>query len=965
MAARTTDELIDLGLVHLRRFAVENHDNPFLRARAGLTLSTEDRSTLASLLSGDVRVKEWAESGPSQISKLRVGCVPRDVQLVQDEASGLVRVGVDSLHAFLSATPFWWVVSMMWCIEVGRKWDAKLPDEVIGFRLSRGFQQQPGEAAGIFVDPRRAHKRWRDWPSEYARSNPGKTFAATTFDLKAFYYSVSAAPSRIVGLYAESLGTRAPTTGRARVLTGLLDVLHDRHAGDLRVLRPRPGLSYDGTPLPVGPPSSTILANMLMALALRPLVASSAVDGWASYADDVVLVSTAMPDLGQVSHAYLQHLGVVSQDTRQLATAPAGLADFEVGSEKSSTAFVRHSEHPARGTDGLEPTRDVPVLEFDSVGDPYADEAAGMEWQGRLTTVLRAAYRRERVPKDLRRRIDRVISDLRVEADAQVSGHEIRALVDELDDAHLLMLRPHWSELLVALVGSLGVDEAIQLSTSVAQALANLRFPDELGEAARDATVAGVGLAWAQSCAEALAVCLSDTGRDEVAERYAGVPILSGLDRFVVDWHTVARLGTVFRHQQLVRAKFVSVPLAEFSLWSGPLIGDRATSAFLEWADSPHKGPRELRLERSVRFVGLHEVCIAHHLWISPHADDWLDATFTLLSTQPLVSEEGLRTLRLRARVALGLDDPVDVDAEIPESDSQVAAQGRDPLFIRVGLPSIRVPGSQLEDLIEGPGPSSEVASELRRAVLLAAYSAADRNVDLLVFPEWSVPPQTLAALINLSARNGMYVVAGQTPAIRAGRYTNFLWTSIPLTDHLGRRAALVPPPRQKRHLAPAEVTLLSRAGLVAEPGDKVVTYRWRGIGMGSMNCFEFADIASRRAIRRTADVLTMSSWNRDWRYFLAIQEATTRDNYCLTVCVNTGSYPGTRVMRPTSSDRAVVASVHGASQPTLVTCDVDLRPVVVARAQGRSPRELGLAPPLDGVQIDDYKPLPPAWDVP
>ena len=64
--------------------------------------------------------------------------------------------------------------------------------------------------------------------------------------------------------------------------------------------------------------------------------------------------------------------------------------------------------------------------------------------------------------------------------------------------------------------------------------------------------------------------------------------------------------------------------------------------------------------------------------------------------------------------------------------------------------------------------------------------------------------------------------------------------------------------------------------------------------------------------LRAGADLLTVSSLNKDWRYFDAIQESTTRDNYCLTLCVNTGAFPGTKLMRPTSSAMAVAASVHG-----------------------------------------------------
>jgi hypothetical protein len=55
---------------------------------------------------------------------------------------------------------------------------------------------------------------------------------------------------------------------------------------------------------------------------------------------------------------------------------------------------------------------------------------------------------------------------------------------------------------------------------------------------------------------------------------------------------------------------------------------------------------------------------------------------------------------------------------------------------------------------------------------------------------------------------------------------------------------------------------------------------------------------------------------------------STSRDNHCLSVCVNTGTYPGTRITRPTSSEMAEVASVHGSGHPVPITKRIDLTPI-------------------------------------
>ncbi len=145
-----------------------------------------------------------------------------------------------------------------------------------------------------------------------------------------------------------------------------------------------------------------------------------------------------------------------------------------------------------------------------------------------------------------------------------------------------------------------------------------------------------------------------------------------------------------------------------------------------------------------------------------------------------------------------------------------------------------------------------------------------------------------------------MLVIAGETPSVDQGQYSNRLWTGIPIQDSAGHKECLVVPPREKRYLSPEEERLLKEAGVAhAKAGTIVPAYAWRGITFASLVCFEFADIATRTALRASADLLTVSSLNRDWRYFDAIQESTTRDNYCLTVCVNSGAFPGTKIMRP------------------------------------------------------------------
>jgi hypothetical protein len=408
------------------------------------------------------------------------------------------------------------------------------------------------------------------------------------------------------------------------------------------------------------------------------------------------------------------------------------------------------------------------------------------------------------------------------------------------------------------------------------------------------------------------------------------------------------------REAHFIGAQFVSVPLAEFSSWSGPLFGARAFRAFMRWAARGGEIARP-DLDNAKRFVPLHEICLANHLWVAPGGTHWRSRVFRLLASQALVDPTMVRDLRDRASGMLRTNGRVNERAETLAEYS-----------LRVAIPSIEVVGEQqLAAVLEGDRAIiSSIARVARDRVTRVVNSSGHRRADLLVLPEWAVARAQLAWLFARSTKHQMLVIAGEAPSVHGGVYSNRLWTGLPLIDRAGHRACLVPPPREKTYLSPGEQSALQRTGVAfSTKRRKIPVYAWRGVTFASLICFEFADVRARERLRAEADVMTVSSWNTDWRYFAAAQEATTRDNYCLSLCVNTSQFPGTALMRPTRSAMAIAAAVHGSSDPTVVTRAVDMLPIVASRVLGRRPSDIdGLPDPTDGLRIGDYAAVPPTF---
>jgi hypothetical protein len=484
--ALSTDQLIDVGLAHLGRFAFATRDNPFISSTPARRLGARHRATIARLVDGDLAVRDWLQTREAKtlIRGVRVGCVPRDLQLVTRD--GVPTVGVESVHTFLHAPLFWWLVSNLWCIEVGRLVDPKLSENMKGYRLHARFVADAAQCGTMFRNGRKAYGRWSNFASSHATQTPGETLAASTLDLKDYYYSTVALPSEILNVFVSGLDEPLRIPRRARALTRLLDVLHAQVAKRSEDLRLR-GLAPEGSlPLPVGAPSSRVLANLVMSRALQDIEDLPSIEAAAVYADDIVVVSRTFPGVEEAPLAYLQRLGLMTATGLVLRSGGAApLATLKVNLEKSTTTYVRARTNEAGDTD---------VEGSELALDPYIEGDASPEWGGRLRTVLRAPYKRERIPRTLSADVRRLINEIRIGIDPSIAADRVTDLVADLDQAAFLALRPFWTELLVVGIAALGPRAVTILTDDFLKVAEALESPPLWNAAMRSALRLGLRL---------------------------------------------------------------------------------------------------------------------------------------------------------------------------------------------------------------------------------------------------------------------------------------------------------------------------------------------------------------------------------------------------------------------------------------------------------------------------------------
>ena len=948
-----SEELIRAGIDHLGRFSFQKRDNPFVSSRAALDLSPARHQQLIQLLDGELDPRQWLKGpGRAAMRGIKIGLIPRGPHLVAEQ--GDLVAGIESVHAFLQAPLFWWLVSILWTITMARSVDPLLGDAIKGYRAHPKFLKNPDSEGRMLSNSGNAYRSWLEYPGEVAEENRGVTLAANNVDVRAFYYSVDAGPRAILNRFFASRDSRAPQSRHARVLTTLLEALHERYAKRCGEIEPRRSdLGYEGNrPLPVGPPSSQLLANMVMALAIEEICTNQEVVGAAAYADDVIVMTPALPEIEEEPASYFARLGLCGEaEPHPLrAEALAGIARLQLNLDKCEITYSRRAEEaeePAASQAGG--LAALLIKEF-ATGDwdPYLESDPEPEWGGTpVMTVLRSPGRPDRVPRQLVDEIREMVGEIRVGLTPEELQGRYERLHQGLDHGHLLALQPYWRELLVIAITTKGVEEIEVLTADLRAVIEALRMPSGANERAREALKFGLRASWIQALAQAIAVATDEEERKMLAEAIPEIDLPSEPAKMKTTIEHAMRI----RERRLLPSSLVAAPLAEFTDWRGRLIGRGAFGDFIAWSRGLGENAAEqlaVAVERAVRFIPLHECCLGIHLWAGLEREDWLKLTFRILGAQPLMQSDLVAQLK---QVALRHLDP----------ENHYEGVGYQQL-LAVAMPSLEVNEEQLKLTLEEDWTGLGDIFKKSRANLTKILGAAeDSRARFLVLPEWSVVAQQLPELFEKAGYEEMLVIAGQAPEVISGVYRNSLWTGIPIVDAGRHRACLVPPARQKRYLSPEEEKALKKYEATPAPAsEEVAVYSWRGIRFSSLICFEFADVGVRQQLRFKADLVTVSSLNHDWRYFDAVQDATTRDNYCLSVCVNTGTYPGTRITRPTSSEMAVVASVHGSGHPVLITKRIDLTPIVAAQIAQKEPKETTTVPPLDGIRLKDYKPFPP-----
>ena len=247
---------------------------------------------------------------------------------------------------------------------------------------------------------------------------------------------------------------------------------------------------------------------------------------------------------------------------------------------------------------------------------------------------------------------------------------------------------------------------------------------------------------------------------------------------------------------------------------------------------------------------------------------------------------------------------------------------------IKIGIANLLVK-ENLEKNILKTTPSYLEKEELIKILNLAKRN----NVNILVFPEISIPYEWITLLNKFSRENQMVITGGfihlfnqnvEYNSKKIKNIFNFLFTILPFETQKYKNSFITI--RLKNYYTPMEESIINGYSYTVPISDKRYDiFSWEGVHFSNFNCFELSDIEGRSRLKNYIDLLIASVYNKDINYFENILESTCRDLHIFVAQSNTSIYGNCEILQPSSKDSMVLASIKGEKNSNLLIEEIDI----------------------------------------
>ena len=156
----------------------------------------------------------------------------------------------------------------------------------------------------------------------------------------------------------------------------------------------------------------------------------------------------------------------------------------------------------------------------------------------------------------------------------------------------------------------------------------------------------------------------------------------------------------------------------------------------------------------------------------------------------------------------------------------------------------------------------------------------------------------------------------------------NYLATILPFSSgSKGYRNAFVHI-REKNDYSPLEFEALNDKGFFCKNRSKAEyqVFRWNGIRLTPIVCFELTDIMARAILKGNSDIIAASVFNRDTTYFSNIIDSAVRDLHAFFIQANTSHLGDSRVTGPYDKNSKDVFKIKGGDNDHVVIGSIEFK---------------------------------------
>lgn len=258
---------------------------------------------------------------------------------------------------------------------------------------------------------------------------------------------------------------------------------------------------------------------------------------------------------------------------------------------------------------------------------------------------------------------------------------------------------------------------------------------------------------------------------------------------------------------------------------------------------------------------------------------------------------------------------------------------------LKIGIVSIKISLKDIESTyVTAPNLSYE---RLQGIFDILNKSIEKKNkVDLLVFPEVSIPYAWVHLMARFAKKNDIGIIFGvEHIKIKVSDEKTLIsnYTCIMLPFTTDGHTNLFINFEAKKHFAPDEKIGIESRGFIANENiDKKPTlYKWRNSVFSTFNCYELTNILYRSSLVGKVDFVVAIEYNKDTNHFSNIIDSLSRDLHCYVVQVNTSDYGDSRIVQPSKTESKDLVKLKGGENIYLVVDSIDVKKLRDFQAKG------------------------------